>query len=151
MKFCTSYFYQIRNFTPNMIPLSTACGDPLWFHQGHDKSFVFQDKRGIVNGLRAETLHPDSSCSNLCKGSKNCDDKPESCEFLQAYTKQLEKVDFEEFFAFCRSCSEFYNKTKEETIIALIVHEAWYNPCSERVPLQNWIKAHGYDCPEWNR
>ena len=29
-----------------------------------------------------------------------------------------------------------------------MVHEAWYNLCSERVTLQNWIKAHGYECTE---
>lgn len=149
MKFYTSYFYQIRNFTPNMIPLSTACSDPSWFHQGQDKLFVFTDKRGVINGLRAEMLHPDFSCSNLCKGSKNCSDKPENCEFLKKYIKQLEKIDFEKFLDFCGFCSDFYNRTEEDTIIVLIVHEAWYNPCSERIPLQNWIKVHGYECREW--
>ena len=68
MKFYTSYFYQIRNFTPNMIPLSTACGDPLWFHKGMDNSYTFFDKNGVINGLRAEMLHPDNSCSGLCEG-----------------------------------------------------------------------------------
>ena len=63
MKFYTSYFYQIRNFTPNMIPLSTACGDPLWFHKGMDNGYTFFDKNGVINGLRAEMLHPDNSCS----------------------------------------------------------------------------------------
>lgn len=34
MKIYTSYFYQIRFFKPNMIPLSTAKYDPSWFHKG---------------------------------------------------------------------------------------------------------------------
>ena len=32
IKVQTSYFYQIRNFTPNMVPLSTAMWDPK-FHE----------------------------------------------------------------------------------------------------------------------
>lgn len=28
LKFVTSYFYKVRFFTPNMIPLSTAIWDP---------------------------------------------------------------------------------------------------------------------------
>lgn len=32
MKILISYFYQIRFFKPNMIPLSTAAFDPKWFH-----------------------------------------------------------------------------------------------------------------------
>ena len=63
MDFYTSYFYQIRNFTPNMIPLSTACGDPAWYHAGRDKNFVYFDNNKVCNGLRAEMLHPDKSAS----------------------------------------------------------------------------------------
>lgn len=32
MKILTSYFYQIRNFKPYQIPLSTAISDPAWYH-----------------------------------------------------------------------------------------------------------------------
>lgn len=31
IKIYTSYFYQIRNFTPNIIPVSTALSDPAWY------------------------------------------------------------------------------------------------------------------------
>ena len=43
----TSYFYQIRNFKPNMIPLSTALWDPKWFHKNKGHSFQFKDKNGV--------------------------------------------------------------------------------------------------------
>ena len=33
MKIMTSYFYAIRFFKPNMIPISTAKWDPKWYHQ----------------------------------------------------------------------------------------------------------------------
>jgi len=32
MKVRISYFYQIRNFKTNMIPMSTALSDPAWYH-----------------------------------------------------------------------------------------------------------------------
>ena len=40
MKFYISYFYQIRNFSPNMIPISTTVSDPDWFHKGEDGIYV---------------------------------------------------------------------------------------------------------------
>ena len=32
MKIRLSYFYQIRFFKKNMIPMSTALSDPEWYH-----------------------------------------------------------------------------------------------------------------------
>ena len=56
MKIRISYFYQIRNFKPNMIPMSTAISDPSWFHDWKDSSYIFTDKRGILNGLRLKPI-----------------------------------------------------------------------------------------------
>lgn len=71
MKFYISYFYQIRFFKPNMIPISTAKWDPKWYSQ-NGKPYI--DKRGVVNGLRAPVLAlPDwqynekEMCSRPCK------------------------------------------------------------------------------------
>ena len=55
MKIRTSYFYQIRNFKKNMIPVSTAMSDPLWYRPEQGQEYFF-DKRGIVNGLRYTPL-----------------------------------------------------------------------------------------------
>lgn len=151
MDFYTSYFYQIRNFTPNMIPLSTACSDPAWYHAGRDKNFVYFDNNKVCNGLRAEMLHPDKSCANLCCGGFACPYTPDTCNFLDAYRKQLEKVDFMDFIARCarikdqvRECNHF----EGPPIIVLMVHEAPQNPCSERIVLQEWMWRHGMSCPE---
>mgnify|MGYP007070208670 CR=1 FL=1 len=38
-KICTSYFYQIRNFTPNIIPVSTCLSDPVWYRPPEDKEY----------------------------------------------------------------------------------------------------------------
>lgn len=57
MKIRTSYFYQIRNFTRNMIPISTAVWDPTWYHNfTNDYNYIFKDKRNILNGLRLESI-----------------------------------------------------------------------------------------------
>ena len=55
MKIATSYFYQIRNFKPWMIPVSTAMSDPFWYKPPQGKEW-FIDRRGIVCGLRYEPL-----------------------------------------------------------------------------------------------
>lgn len=55
MKIRTSYFYQIRNFLPHMIPISTALGDPDWYKPPIGEEYYI-DKRGIVCGLRYEPL-----------------------------------------------------------------------------------------------
>ena len=65
----TSYFYQIRHFKKNMVPISTAMWDPKWYHDwmGHD--YVFKDKRGIYNGIRVECFHfdgEDYGCGDQC-------------------------------------------------------------------------------------
>lgn len=151
MKFYTSYFYQIRNFTPNMVPLSTACGDPAWYHAGRDKSFVYFDNNRVCNGLRAEMLHPDKSCAGLCEGGFACPDTPDKCAFLWRYAQQLEKVDFMDFIERCRRILKqvkVCNHFEGEGIIVLMVHEAFGNPCSERRTLQEWVMSHGLPCHE---
>ena len=53
MKILTSYFYQIRNFKPYQIPLSTAISDPAWYHPKNGDYYV--DKNGVINGFVAAT------------------------------------------------------------------------------------------------
>ena len=55
MQIYTSYFYQIRNFKKNMVPVSTAITDPAWYRPPQGKEYYI-DKRGIVCGLRYEPL-----------------------------------------------------------------------------------------------
>ena len=146
-----SYFYQIRNFKKNMIPVSTACWDPSWFHNFQNSDFTFLDKRGIVNGLRCEELHPDETCSNLCQGTENCNYKPEKCNFLQAYKKQLNKINFIDFMSRVKkSINKIAEQLelKEEPILVFIVYEAPNNPCSERQALLDWFNNNGIECKE---
>ena len=86
MKIYTSYFYKIRFFKPWQIPISTAVWDPKWFNDFKGQGYRFLDKRNVINGLRCESLHPDKTCQDLCRGLETCDCKdPSKCEFLKRY------------------------------------------------------------------
>lgn len=153
MKILISYFYQIRNMSPNMIPLSTACGDPAWFHNfKEDKNYQFKDKRGVWNGARAEIFSPsevycaDGGC---CKG---CSKNPETCDFLKNYLEYLRSLDFyTEWDHFKGICEQALLVGITNPIPVLIVHEAPTNKCSERGPLIQWFKENGYELKEFNK
>lgn len=148
MKIRTSYFYQIRNFKPNMIPVSTALGDPIWFHAG-DKASTYWDKRGILNGLRYPYLMAQGNCYNTCP-CKNKDYT--NCLFLKEYEQELDTLDIEriklDLETLIRKYSFRTGIKEEDIIIVFIVHEAWYNKCSERQGLQNFFNKHGIECKE---
>lgn len=152
LKFVTSYFYKIRFFTPNMIPLSTAIWDPQWFHDFKGQQYTFFDKNGVINGLRAEMLHPGPKCEGLCHGREGCAFIPSNCAFLKEYAKQLQKVDMRDFLLRAENISKKVQEANGfigEPIIVLLVHEATNNPCSERMVLQTWMRAWGIECAEW--
>lgn len=148
MKIRTSYFYQIRNFKENMIPVSTAIWDPKWFHQNRGHKYIFEDKRGIINGIRLEALITEAQGCGLCP----CNDKnPTTCAFLKSYEQQLEKIDFNKMITDMEKLAIEYQKDKgflDEPIIVLIVYETPQNKCSERIAIQNYFNKHGVECKE---
>lgn len=150
MKYALSYFYQIRNFKPNMIPVSTAMWDPKWYHDWMGPEYTFVDKRGIVNGLRCEELHGDESCEGLC-GPDCTDHRPECCEFLKNYRKHLDSLDWSAIEKRAQiAAADIQSKLQftDEPIIVFIVYETPKNPCSERVALLAYFKDNGIDCQE---
>ena len=155
MKIVTSYFYQIRNFTRNMVPISTACWDPLWFHEGtKDYNRIFKDKRGIYNGIRGEIFHFDNSkytdemmCGDACVRKD-----PTQCAFLREYRRQIYELDFDMVMSELTRIANNVQQLEgfeEEPIIALIVYETPKNPCSERGVLQQWFTDNGCPVSEW--
>ena len=141
MKIWTSYFYMVRFLRPYHIVLSTALSDPKWFHAFKGRRHLFIDKNGVLNGLRAESLHPDVSCDGLCSGQP-CEFEPESCRFLDEYRKQIFSLDRRKIEASFKLLSERIKSKlgfSEEPEIVLLVHEAPSNPCSERVVLQDFF------------
>lgn len=149
MKIRISYFYQIRNFKKYMIPVSTALWDPKWFHDNRGPYYIFQDKRGILNGLRLEAI---ISKARQCECGCPCKDKNSStCKFLQSYKEQLKKVDFNKMINDMEDFAIEYQKSEgfeEEPIMVLIVYEVPKNLCSERQALINYFNENGIECKE---
>ena len=136
-----------------MIPISTARWDPKWWHDfTGDYNYIFKDKRGIYNGLRAEILHLPDEYS--CNCGKSCIEEPSNCSFLTDYYNYLNTLDFNYVI---QNLERIANKIQnieqfqEEPIIVLIVYETPSNPCSERVILKRWFKEHNYELKEFER
>ena len=133
----TSYFYMIRFFKSNIIPLSTAVFDPQWFHKSNGNSYTFKDKNNVINGLRIDYLKPGKECDGLCLGPENnvaCNGNPGICKFLKAYERQLLNINKREMALFMWNTAKKYNI--ENPKFAFIVHEAPWKQCSERIVLQ---------------
>ncbi len=148
MQIKTSYFYQIRNFKKNMIPVSTAISDPEWYRPAEEQEYYI-DKRGIVCGLRYEPLIVQREGTHYCP----CEDKSQApaCLCMQEYRQLLETVDFNKMikgFEFCANKFQKELNFKEEPIIVLMVYETPRNLCSERYALQDYFKSHNWDCKE---
>lgn len=147
MTIYTSYFYQIRFFPQNLVPLSTAVWDPRWYFHNEKQGYVWKDARGVLNGLRATPFVPNDSCNGLCRGSESCVSKDSNtCKFLQVYLAQLRQLDFNSII------QRFYNlgeRIGNNPDFALIFHEAPNNPCSERWMVQQWFKENNWEINEW--
>lgn len=146
MKIYTSYFYQIRNFTPNMIPISTAISDPAWYRPPVGKEYYI-DKRGIVCGLRYEPLIVQKRGTKECLGlHQQCPFYIEGCqcECMQEYYQLLcSLVDKEKTLKAFEYC---LNKFNADTIV-LIVYETPKNLCSERFALQEFFNCKELEYP----
>lgn len=146
MKIYTSYFYKIRFFPQELVPLSTAVWDPTWYHNNQGHKYIFRDRRGVLNGCRATPFVPGEECNNLCRGSEHCNAiGPESCAFLSTYLRQLRKLNFNEILQRFENLRERIGNKD----FALIFHEAPQNPCSERWMVQKWFKENGMEITEW--
>lgn len=147
MRLYTSYFYQIRNFFPYMIPISTAISDPLWFRPDKGQEF-YTDKKGVANGLRYEPLIVQRYCEPVCP----CEAKDSTqCSFIQEYQELLATVDIDATIKAFEHCKEYMKKKlnlEQEPVIVLIVYETPQNKCSERAALQEFFTSRGHLCTE---
>lgn len=146
MKFYISYFYNIRFFPENLVPVSTAKWDPDWYHNSKGNSHIYLDKRRVINGVRCNGLSPYKIDNNSCNG---CDKtKYDTCNFLKDYKKFLDSLNFN----VVKGVLEHeVSKLRKDADICLIVHEAPNNPCSERGALVQWFKENGVDLEEWHK
>ena len=113
MQIATSYFYQIRHFTPNMIPVSTCLSDPVWYRPPAGKEYYI-DKNGVVCGLRYEPLivQPTWGCPCQFQGEGN-----PHCDFLREYRRNLYGIDKEKTLKAFQYCADKFSK---ELIICFI-------------------------------
>lgn len=148
MRFYVSYFAQFRNMTAKQICFSTAKWDPKWFHdfQSQDHKFV---KDGRIYGLRIDALNP---INDSCRGMP-CPDLPNSCEFLAAYKKQLDSLNFDQIIYACEEiASEIATELGvSDPEIVLLVYETPRNKCSERWTIKSWFARHGIKLEEWRK
>ena len=137
-----------------MIPVSTAKWDPRWFHDfTGDYNYIFKDKRGIYNGIRAEIfLMPDGY---QCDCGPDClNHNPQNCNFLKDYKAHLDTLDFQYVLNELERIGNKIQKLEgfeKEPIIVLIVYETPSNPCSERGPLQKWFQENGIEVKEFKK
>lgn len=150
----TSYFYQIRNFKRNMIPVSTAIFDPRWYHNfTGDYNYLFKDKREIVNGIRCLPIIECGRAASSCKGPEQCHYAPAAtaCPFLKSYRNNLEQLNINSLiddFNYLASVYQIHEHLDDEITIVLIVYETPSNPCSERKALLDFFNSHGVECSE---
>lgn len=153
MDIYTSYFYQVRFMRPYDIPLSTAVYDPKWYHDFQNQEYIFLNKRGVINGVRFAAFAPGPGCNGLCQGINNCrNGEPSTCPFLNAYRKQLDRLDFDQtmqiLLTIGQNIRQSFNLDRDPNFIFL-VHEAPNNRCSERRVIQQWFTDNGHPVSEW--
>lgn len=92
----------------------------------------------------------------MCAG-RPCpyEDKWPHCQFLDAYWKHLQKIDFDGYLIpeLNRIAEDVRKIThyKGEPKIVLMVHEKPDNHCSERLGLVRLFKEHGIELKEWSK
>lgn len=152
-KLRTSYFYQIRFFSKDMIPVSTAVWDPAWYHEFKSQDHIWIDNNGVINGIRLPLLSPGPTCEYLCRGPETCSSNPHDCEFLTKYSNQLYSMDTLDILSKLNNISEMSKrilKLDMSPTLVLIVHEAPSKSCSERCKLQEYFTELGFNCKELN-
>lgn len=143
MKIYTSYWAQVRNFPRSLVGLNTTVWPPKWRPLGQDKNGVWV--------IDCPILRPGIECDGLCNGK--CNPKhPKDCDFLKVYYNQLTKIDFKKFIQSLERLREKIctGEQLDDVDFALIVFETYTNPCSERWPLQKWLKENKIEVKEWS-
>lgn len=141
-----TYFYNIRFFPTNLLPVSTAVWDPKWYHNFKTNDVVFRDKRNVVNGIRADILSPYKIDNCECKSCKSNKDTS-ICSFIKQYHDYIFSLNFNEVYNELLNLSVAFN----DSDICLMVYEKPDNPCSERVTLVEWFKCNGINVKEFSR
>lgn len=144
MKLYTSYWAMVRHFPRNLISLSTVVWPPR---------YEVKDSTGnpaII--VTCNPVQPGESCEGLCHG-KPCDTSPDKCKFLRTYRKQLEKLDVSVFVDSLNHLHDTICQMEgfKDVDFAFLFYERADNKCSERWPLQDWLRTHNIEIEEWKK
>lgn len=157
MKFFISYFQQLRFFDKNCIPIDTSVWAPKWLDPSNGKK-QYVNENGVIIGIKEESflMTEDEIPKEMCAG-KPCpyENKWPHCQFLDAYCKHLQKIDFYGYLIpeLTRIAEEVRKVThyEGEQKIILMVHEKPDNHCSERLGLVKLFADHGIELKEWTK
>jgi len=160
MKVYISYFYQIRNFTPNMLPLSTAMYPPKWFNKNNR---YWMDARGVINGVSIDefifpkhlfdnVLDDNNKCGNDCGFYPIGEDWFKWCPFMKIYYNHLREQNLIDILnRYENVIKHTFNEILNLNIdtIVLIVHEPPDRYCGERPVLKRYFAENGIELEEW--
>ena len=157
MLYYVSYFQQLRYFDQTCIPVSTAYFDPKWLNTQNGKH-CYVNENNVLVGIREESflMSEEETPEEMCSG-KPCqyESKWPHCQFLDAYWKHLQKIDFDGYLIpeLTRIAEDVRKIThyEGEPKIILMVHEKPDNHCSERLGLVRLFKEHGIELKEWTK
>lgn len=97
-------FNNIKNFTPNMIPVSISNQPPDWFMETNDDSIDYYiNNNGVICGLKYEPLRLEDN-----------------------YQEKLKKVDVNRFITLCENTINLLRerlKFKKDGVIVLMYNE----------------------------
>ena len=157
MEYFITYFQNVRYLTEEYIVIDTSIWAPKWLDPSNGKR-QYINEHNVLIGIKEESFLmteneiPEEMCSR-----KPCPyfDKHPHCQFLDAYWKHLQKIDFDGYLIpeLSRVAEEVRKIThyKGEPKIVLLVHEKPDNPCSERASLVKLFADHGIELKEWTK
>ena len=156
MKIYTSSYYNIRFFTPNMIPIATSIDWPYWLRKNKPKLYLNEDN--VIIGIKEEKFSNFmplfNSLEEKCRKDCPYKNKVPNCQFMLKYSEYLKTIDFNalliEFKRIIKEVKKI-NKFEGEPIIVLMVFESEKCNCAERPCIQKWFKDNGYNLEEWNK
>lgn len=137
MKYYISYFGQMRNFPPNLLPVSTVMWEQPWFAGTIEKLEELIVPQSVISHLEAH--------HEMCQ--KNC---PLSlpCGFMTAYLDYLHTLDFNQVLIKLNLMTLRHPRVDS---IVLMVYEKPSCKCAERPCLQQWFKENGIELKEWEK
>ena len=158
MEYYITYFQNIRHIKDDSyILIDTSIWAPKWLDPSNGKK-QYINENNLLIGIKEESflMTEDEIPEEMCSG-KPCPyiDKHPHCQFLEAYWKHLQKIDFNGYLIpeLNRIAEDVRKIThyKGEPKIVLLVHEKPDNLCSERISLIRLFKENGIILREWSK